>query len=121
MSPSPAPAQPHWPAIVQFNGQPELAYIGSLAEWQAAADLQHHIYHARDRLIDAHGAIYTLTPRAQQRVSPQATGQHLSLDQVLELVRAHLAREGQACVAKFYAPSIAAAIAMANDDEHTAP
>ncbi|MCB5207829.1 DUF4144 domain-containing protein [Methylovorus mays] len=121
MSPSPAPAQPHWPAIVQFDGQPELAYISSLAEWQAAADLQHHIYHARDRLIDAHGAIYTLTPRAQQRVKPQATGQHLSLDQVLELVRAHLAREGQACVAKFHAPSIAAAIAMANDDEHTAP
>ncbi|MCB4810958.1 DUF4144 domain-containing protein [Methylovorus menthalis] len=117
MSLSPAPAHIHWPAILQFDGQPELAYIGSLAEWQAASDLQLHIYHARDRLIDADGAIYTLTPRAQHRVSPQPSSQSLSLDEVLELVRAHLAREGHACIAKLYAPSIAAAIAMTNDNE----
>jgi site-specific recombinase len=117
MSLNPTSARLSWPAILHFDGQPELAYIGSLAEWQAAVDLQHHVYHAKDRLIDAEGTVYHLTQRAQNRVLPQATGQHLALDEVVELVRMHLAREGRACIAKFYAPSIAAAMAMANDDE----
>lgn len=120
MSPSLTSARIQWPAILHFDGQPELAYIHHLAAWQAAADLQHHVYHVHDRLIDADGAVYQLTQRTQDQVNPVPTGEHLSLDEVLELVRAHLAREGRACIAKFYAPSIAAVMAMANEDEQDA-
>ncbi|HWU33965.1 MAG TPA: DUF4144 family protein [Methylovorus sp.] len=105
-----------WPAVLHYDGQPELAFIGSLQAWQAAADLQHHVYHAKDRLIDADGAVYQLTERMQNQLLPQATGQHIGLDEMLTLVRAHLAREGRSCIAKLYAPSIADAMAMADDD-----
>ena len=97
----------HWPAIIQYAGQAELAYVPDLAAWQKETHGQ-GVLRAGDRLADSLGAVY----EADGGGLPQPTGQTLTLDVVLELVRAHAATQGLCCTAKLAAPSIADAIRL---------
>ena len=97
----------HWPAIIQYAGQAELAYVPDAAAWQAEAHGRNGAWHADDRLVDSRGEVYGMHGGL-----PQPTGQTLMLDAVLDLVRAHAAAQGLCCTAKLAAPSIADAIRL---------
>ena len=81
-----------WPCIIKHANDPELSYVSSQHELQSTD------FEASDKLIDASGAIY--------QPGIIATGEILTLTDILGLVKAHAAQSGSCCVAKLYAPSI---------------
>lgn len=95
-----------WPAVIQYAGQAELAYVADAASWQQQAG---HRYRRDDRLIDADGRCYRLDQRAQDQAQPQAEAEPLTLAQATALLRAHTAQQGECCSAKLHATSIAQA------------
>lgn len=95
-----------WPAIVKYAGEAELAYVEDQAAWDADAHLHGFRYEASDVLIDSNGATYALPNAAHGWVKPEPTGKSASLEEVIEMVRAHAAQMGSCCVAKFSASSI---------------
>ncbi|QUM77134.1 hypothetical protein HWV00_13325 [Moritella sp. 24] len=50
-----------WPAVIKYQGEDELIYIESLAEWQSDPDLCESSYEVEDRLIDASGALFSFS------------------------------------------------------------
>jgi hypothetical protein len=97
----------HWPAVIQYRGDDELRFIASRSHWAEycrAPDL-----HSNDRLIDALGAVYQLDLAAGSLGLLQ-TDDRVSLNEVLDLVRAHAAVHNQCCVAKLGARSISEVI-----------
>lgn len=100
-----------WPAIIHYAGQHELAYVRDAAAWNNDPHLHACTYVDADRLIDSEGNIYKLTAATDGLVTPQPTDEHVSLQVVIALIRAHEAALGTCCVAKFHASSIREAIA----------
>ena len=101
----------HWPAIIQYAGQAELAYVPDQAAWENNAYLHPHAWQATDRLIDSQGAIHAFIP-AGKIAELQSTGNAMSRDELLHLVRTHAAQAGLCCIAKLSAPTIAEAIKL---------
>jgi hypothetical protein len=99
-----------WPAIIKYSGDAELAYIGTQAEWDADAHLHGFRVEQTDVLIDSNGEIYALSTVVNGTVLPEPTGKLASLEQVVELVRAHASQLGSCCVAKFSASSVREAL-----------
>ena len=104
----------HWPAIVHYDNDAELAYVASLQQWLDDAELSGFDYQAEDELIDSHGNVFLLQYKSDTLVRPVASGRSKTLQQVLGLVKAHLSEQGSCCVAKLSAYSIAEAIALLN-------
>ena len=96
----------NWPGIIKFSDDAELIYVGDQSGWYNADDIHQFEYDESDHLIDCSGNIYTLTRRTNKQVIPEASGDSLSLDEILGLVKAHAAQQGSCCVAKLYAPTI---------------
>jgi len=101
----------HWPAIICFHGDAELAYVPDQTAWDQNPHLHGQNFHPKDSLIDAQGNCFALNGSAD-KVHLQPTGTSLGLDEVLQLVRRHAAQDGACCVAKLSAASIAEAIAL---------
>ena len=99
-----------WPAIIKYSGDAELAFVDSQSAWDADRHLHGARYEKSDALIDSKGEIYALLNHAKSHVQPEPTGKFASLDEVLELVRAHAAQSGACCVAKFSASSVEEAV-----------
>lgn len=99
----------HWPAIIDYSGHAELGFIHNLAEWQEASKLK-HTFQSQDRLIDAHGYIYTLNSPDE----PLGTGSKIQLDILIQRIQEHASHIGMCCVEKFSANSIEEAIHIAN-------
>ncbi|MGD2116814.1 MAG: DUF4144 family protein [Chromatiales bacterium] len=102
----------HWPAIVHYDNEAELAYVSGWRQWLDDADLSQFDYHSNDELIDSLGLVYALHLSKTSRVTPTATGVRKSLSDVLGLVKAHLAEQGSCCVAKLSTGSIAEALEL---------
>lgn len=101
-----------WPAIIQYAGQAELAYIHDQAQWDADQHLHAFNYQAADRLIDSSGKAYSLTSRLHGRAAPEFNGANVSLDEAIQLIRAHVAQMRHCCIAKLSAGSIEQAILL---------
>lgn len=95
-----------WPCIIRHSGDAELVYVGSQAEWDGDVDYHGCDFDETDCLIDASGDIYTLNKAGNSYVKPTASGNSISLVEILGLVKAHAAQKGSCCVAKLYAPTI---------------
>ncbi|HEY0268518.1 MAG TPA: DUF4144 family protein, partial [Methyloradius sp.] len=78
--------------------------------WEKGQYLQAIRYHASDALIDAEGSLYQLVNAANGNVRLQKLNKEASLQEVIEMIRAHSAELGECCVAKFSATSIQEAI-----------
>jgi len=103
-----------WPAILKLHGTDELIYLQDHAAWLSDSHLQAMHLTAGDILIDSDGLCFKAGFHIAQNRNGgfMATGEHLNLQQVIQLVRMHAAQDGACCVAKLHASSIAEAIAM---------
>lgn len=97
-----------WPAIIKLHADDELIYIADAEQYVNDDGLRHLHVQSSDILIDSLGAVYSIQNLPEQEL--YATGSSLSLNEVIELMRLHLANHGTCCVAKFHAHSIREAI-----------
>jgi hypothetical protein len=104
------PESIRWPAVLQQAGDPELLWLPDAAAWSRHA--VQLATHPDDCLVDSAGLVFHVLRTADGTADLQATPGKLSLLEVLGLVKAHAAQAGSCCVAKLYAPDIAAAIRM---------
>jgi len=106
-----------WPAVIKYQGEDELIYVESFAEWQNDPDLCLPHYESEDRLIDACGALFSL-PSAS---CPTDTDMFVALDsrilvpEFVELVREHAVVENYCCSAKLNAKTHQQVIAMVKE------
>ena len=70
------------------------------------ADLHNHKYDESDYLIDSSGNLYSLSKRNNGYVEPKKNGNAMPLSEILELIKAYAAQNGECCVSKMYAPTI---------------
>lgn len=99
-----------WPAIIKLSNQDELIYIQDEIQWNHDRHLHEFAYRPHDMLIDSRGAIYLLSRAINSRIKPEPTGHTLELSKIVEMVRAHVAQDGQCCISKWATSSIAEAI-----------
>jgi hypothetical protein len=95
-----------YPCIIKHADDAELVYVGNQSEWDSDEDLCCFEYDESDCLIDSSGDIYIFTESSNKYVTPQASGESMSLAEILGLVKAHASQKGSCCVAKLYAPTI---------------
>lgn len=103
-----------WPAVLKYDGDAELAFIGSQAEWETDAALHRFWFKATDVLIDSAGLCYSLSEQSSGLTIPKPKDV-ISLDAIIDLVRAHASQSGACCVSKFSAASIREAILAVED------
>lgn len=96
----------NWPGIIKHSDDAELIFVSDQSGWDNDADIHHFEYDESDYLIDSSGNIYILTKRSNKHVKPEASGDSMSLNDILGLVKAHAAQQDACCVAKLYAPTI---------------
>lgn len=100
-----------WPAVIKLHGDDALIFIADWPHFVLDTDLQTMHFQPQDMLIDSAGSVFKLSQSRPLKIMQSAT--MLSLEEVILLLRAHLANDGTCCVSKFYASSIAAAYATA--------
>ncbi len=93
-----------WPAIIKLYADDELIYIANTEQFTNDDALRQMHVQANDMLIDSQGAVYRIQNRPKLEL--YATGASLSLHEVEDLLRRHLAKHGTCCVSKFHASSI---------------
>jgi hypothetical protein len=96
----------NWPCIIKYSDDAELVYVDDQSEWDNNSDLHLFEFDESDRLIDSSGDIYIFNKVFNQYVNLEASGDSMSLVEILGLVKAHAAQKGSCCVAKLYAPTI---------------
>lgn len=99
-----------WPAILKLHGADELIHIQDHEAWISDLHLQATHLTGDDYLIDTSGQRFDLPKARDGKFS--ASGDRLSLQQVIQLVRMHAAQDGACCVSKLHANSIEEAIGM---------
>jgi hypothetical protein len=109
----------NWPAVIKFDGDDELTYIGSADEW--LRDAQSLLYHHKgdDYLIDSSGYIFNLEHVNDDILNPQGTGSQISLQDFIRLVRIHASNSHRCCIEKISFRNIAEGIRLVssmNDD-----
>ena len=84
----------NWPCIIKHSDDAELVYVGDQSEWDNDADLHYFKYDESDCLIDFSGDIYTLTNPGNKYVKPEASGDSMSLVEILGLVKSTCGTKG---------------------------
>jgi hypothetical protein len=100
-----------WPAVIKLHGDDALIFIADWSHFALDKELQTMYFQPQDMLIDSVGKVFKLSQSSLLKITLSAVT--LSLEEVISLLRAHLANDGTCCVSKFYASSIAAAYATA--------
>ena len=104
-----------WPAVIKFEGDHELSYVASQAEWEVDEDLSHARYAPMDQLIDSNGLVYSLNVNSDGSIVIMATGETITLDLITTLLREHASQLGNCCVSKLGFHSISEAVRTAVD------
>lgn len=89
-----------WPAVLVLGGDDELLYFEDYSAWFADTSIQDMVLTDDDRLIDVTGQVFWLfsdVSEAPKYVIEQA---HVSLDQLIDLVKAHEEQKGSCCASK---------------------
>lgn len=103
-----------WPAFIKHDGEDELIYISSLTEWQNDEEMLLYIFSERDVLIDSVGKVYSL-PMLQQNIDSDDFIAVASVDNILELVKAHAAVTGHCCIEKINCQTVSDAVELVKD------
>lgn len=112
----------NWPAVIKYDGDDELIYIGSNEIWLRDAEAHLYNHNGNDCLIDSNGDIFSLDPVHDNERKPVATGNRIGLQEFIKLVRIHASSSHRCCIDKIYFRSIAEGIgliASMNEDEQT--
>ncbi len=112
-----------WPAILKLEGDSELTYFASQAQWNDSDDVHQAIYSDEDMLIDVTGKIFKLLEQPTQAslsmpepvpssstIQLRSDNTSLYLDQICDLIKLHQSCIGDCCIAKISFPSIKHAI-----------
>lgn len=102
----------HWPAIIKFEGDDELTYIASAAEWEQSASLDLFNVHENDVLIDTSATVYRLQCTINRSITLTPSVERCSTDEIIGYIKAHLSSTGTCCVSKFSLDSFAEAIEL---------
>ncbi len=96
-----------WPAVVKYDGDDELTFIGSENEWMrdSASCLYNHT--GTSFLIDSKGAVFSLVNNENGTISPRHTGNTISLEDFTRLVRIHASTVNRCCIEKISFRTIA--------------
>jgi hypothetical protein len=105
----------NWPAIIKYAGDDELSFVQSLEELNKRPDLRGSTFNPGDVLIDATGKVYRPHNGSSRIEFQRESGEILTLDAVVDLVRRHASICGECCIGKISAPSITEAIALVRD------
>ena len=97
--------QVQWPAVVKLHGEDELIFIVNQSGFELAPQLRAMQFQHQDILIDSVGCVFNIS--SSYPLSLRLTDSTLSLDDVIALMRLHLASKDICCVSKFYAHTIA--------------
>jgi len=102
----------NWPAVIKYDGDDELTYVGSDVEWMR--DAESHLYHHNgdDRLIDSSGDIFSLDHVHDEIIKPESTGNQIALEDFIELVRIHASSSHRCCIEKINFRNIAEGISL---------
>lgn len=110
----------NWPAIIKYDGDDELIYVGSDQEWMR--DAESHLYNHKDadHLIDSSGDIFRLDHVQGDIRNLPATGKQIALQDFIKLVRIHASSSHRCCIEKIHFRNIAegiSLIASMNEDD----
>ena len=96
----------HWPILIKYADYEELGYVDSPANWEAEVGVDGAYLNINDILIDSSGVAFSVMAQGEQNQLSRVPNA-ISIDQVLDWVRAHASMQGHCCVAKLSASSIA--------------
>ena len=97
--------QVQWPAVVKLHGEDELVFIANQSGFELNPQLRAMQFQHQDVLIDSVGCVFNIS--SSNLLSLRPADSRLSLDDVIALIRLHLASKDICCVSKFYAHTIA--------------
>lgn len=100
-----------WPAVIKFEGDDELSFVASQAEWESDEGLSRVQYDVADQLIDSDGKIYELKGGENGAINLAETGSQIELTEMTELVRKHASQLGNCCVSKIFFTTLSEAVA----------
>jgi hypothetical protein len=102
----------NWPAVIKYDNDEELVYVGSEEEW--IRDAESHLYSQSDgdRLIDSSGNIFSLDHVLNDIQNPPASGDRVTLEDFIRLVRIHASNSHRCCIEKIYFRNIAEGICL---------
>ena len=107
----------YWPAIIQYDNDPELEYLENAAAWNQVTASSGNPFEQNDRLIDSEGQVFLCSHLSHSNHENLKPAENMPLETLLGLIKAHLADSGSCCVAKAYAPTIRDAIKMIENQE----
>lgn len=99
-----------WPAIVKFDGDPELDYISDENEWKIESELHYLGYQEQDILIDSVGSVFSLNDPNDNTTKILESGELIAMDTLLTLIKEHQSSLGSCCITKIGFDSIEEAI-----------
>lgn len=90
----------NWAAVIKFDGDDELIYMGSDEEW--LRDAESHLYnHKSDNyLIDSSGYIFSLEHMHDGKINAESSSKQIPLQDFIRLVRIHASSTQQCCIEK---------------------
>ncbi len=102
----------NWPAVIIYEGDDELTYVGSEEEW--IRDAESHLYNHKngDLLIDSNGDIFSLDQVQDNIRNLSATGNRIALEDFVRLVRIHASNSHRCCIEKITFRTIASGISL---------
>ncbi len=107
----------HWPAVLQYDNDPELEYLENETAWQQTIASSENAFEQQDQLIDSEGQVFSCTQLGQTSAGKSQPTTIIKLETLLGLIKAHLADTGSCCVAKTYAPTIRDAIRILDNHQ----
>lgn len=109
----------NWPAVIKFDGDDELIYVSSDKQWLNDAESYLYNHKGNDQLIDSSGHIFSLEHINDDIINPQGTGDRITLQDFIKLVRIHASNAHRCCIEKINFRNIAEGIhlvASMNED-----
>ena len=102
----------NWPVVIKFDGDDELAYVGSEDEWMR--DAESHLYNHKgdDYLIDSGGQIFSLEHVQDGIINTESTCKQIPLQDFIRLVRIHASSSHRCCIEKINFRNIAEGISL---------
>jgi hypothetical protein len=102
----------NWPAIIHYQGDDELCYVASEFEWERNPEWSATDFTEADVLIDSVGRVYRMADLQEGNERLLATGQIISVNDLLNLVQRHAAMNNTCCVEKIGFRTIDEAMAV---------
>jgi hypothetical protein len=89
-----------WPAVIKYEGDDELTYVDSEAEWVRDSAMYLYNHSGNNVLIDSNGDIFSLNINDNGGISPNNTGDTISHEDFIRLVRIHASTANRCCIEK---------------------